>query len=67
MNDRIHGWLDEHELLKFLFVMVLAMGLSVFTSTWMIQHAKWGVVAYLLVCMWFVISRMIYLRKGGAL
>jgi len=67
LNDRIHGWLDDHELLKFLLVMCIAMGLSVFETSWMIQHARWALIVYLLFTGWFMISRLIYLRKGGAL
>lgn len=67
MNQRIHEWLDAHELLKFLLVMFLAAGLSLFTSSWMLHHALIVTVAFVIVAAWFMISRIIYLCKGGAL
>jgi hypothetical protein len=63
LNDRIHGWLDDHELTKFCF----AMGLSVFFSSGISlgSHSPWPLpvmMATTTITGVIMISRIIYLR-----
>jgi hypothetical protein len=67
MNDKIHKWLDQRELLRFGLTMLVAMFFSTMISSIVLKHHPMVSAAGVLTVAFIMASRWLYLRKHGAL
>jgi hypothetical protein len=67
MNDKIHKWLDQREVLRFGLTMFVAMFFGTMVSGIVVDHHPMVTIVGVLIVLLIMASRFIYLRKHGAL